>query len=128
MDNFYKIIGERIKKIREEIGLSQQALAKKICMNRVSLSQIENGQRVVSAEEITKLAKIFNISSDMLLDLEQEAKIVIKEDKEKVSQRPTDQRLSGKINNELRIDVPQKNFEKLKQILLYILKRVGSKP
>ena len=118
MSNFYKKIGERIKKIREDLGLSQQTLAKKIGLNRVSLSQIENGSRTVSAEEIMKFAKIFNISSDILIDLKQDIKVVIKGEKQILS----------KIKNELRISIPQKNLEKFKQVLLYILNKVGSKP
>ena len=81
MDKFNKKIGKRIKKIREDKGLSQQILAERIGLNRVSLSQIENGQRTINAEEISKLAKFFNISSDILLDLDRDIEVIIKEKK-----------------------------------------------
>ena len=52
MDRFYKNLGVKIKKIREKIGLSQEALAKKLKISRVAISQIETGSRKISAEEI----------------------------------------------------------------------------
>jgi len=66
VDNFYKKLGMKIKNIREQIGLSQENL-QIFSVSRVALSQIENGERKISAEEIAKLAKIFNLSSDLCL-------------------------------------------------------------
>lgn len=117
MERFNKTLGARVRKMREEIGLSQEKLAGMLGMSRVSLSQMENGERKIVAEEITKLAKIFNIQSDVLLNLKEDVKIEIKEEQEK---KP--------VKDELRISVPQKNIRKFKEVLLYILKKVGSKP
>ena len=121
MDQFGRKLGERIKNIRIQVGLSQEELAKRMKINRVSLSQIENGQREVSAEEIARLSKIFNIPTDILLDLKQDVKVQLEEKKEiepKVKKK----------RQEIRISVPQKNLEKFKEALLYILNKVGSKP
>jgi len=121
MSNFRKKLGERIKKMREKIGLSQEKLAKKVKINRVSLSQVENGQRDVSATEVTKFSKIFNISTDVLLDLKQDIKVELELIKTTM--------LSNKKTNkpDVRIKVPQENIEKFKEVLLYILNKVGSK-
>lgn len=116
-DTFYKKIGIRIKALREQAGYSQENLAALLKISRVSLSQIETGGRKTSAGEIAKLSKIFNVSSDALLDLKKDIKIVL----EKTS-TPT------KTKQELRINVPQKKLEKFKEVLLYILNKVGSKP
>lgn len=117
MSNFYKNLGIRIRKLREEIGLSQEKFASLLGINRISLSQIENGERKISAEEISKISKIFNISVDILLDLEQEMKVILKKEKKSTPEK-----------REIRINVPQKNMEKFKETLLYILNKVGSKP
>ena len=66
-------LGQRIKQIRESLGLSQQALAEKLGISRPSISQIENGERKVSAEELKKLSETFNVSTDALLDCPQGA-------------------------------------------------------
>ena len=119
MDTFYKKLSKRIKKIREKAGLSQEVLADSLGINRVAISQIENGVRQVSAGEIAKLSRIFNIPTDVLLDLKKDIEVVL----EKGQTSP-----QKKQKETMRISVPQKNVVKFKEALLYILKQVGSKP
>jgi len=117
MDNFYKRLGIKIKNLRERLGLSQKELANLLKISRVSLSQIENGQRKISAEEIANLSKIFNIPTDVLLDLEQDIEVTLGKRKKTLSKK-----------RKIRINIPQKNLEKFKEVLLYILNKVSSKP
>lgn len=117
-DNFYKKLGKKLRELREQVGLSQEDLAKRLNMSRVSISQVESGRRKISAEETAKLAKVFNTTSDILLNLEKDIKVVLE----------TQAATSQKTKAELRINVPQENLSKFKEVLLYILKRVGSKP
>lgn len=114
---FYKKLGMRIKALREQAGYSQKKLADLLNISRVSLSQIENGDRRINAEELVEFSKIFNVASDILLDLKKDIEIVI----EKIPK-------IKKAEQEIRIHVPQRNLEKFKEVLLYILNRVGSKP
>ena len=116
MDDFYKKLGERMKKMRKEIELSQEDFAKRLGIKRVSVSQIENGERRVTAEEIFKIARTFNISIDNLLDVERDIKVILE-------RKPEQQK-----NREIRICVPQKNIDKFKEVLVYILNKVGAKP
>lgn len=116
--DFYKKLGAKIKIIREQLNLSQEKLADLLEISRVSVSQIENGERKITAEEIAKLSKIFDIASDILLDLEKDIKVVLERSKEE----------HAKAKQELRINVPQKNLDKFKEVILYILNKVGSKP
>lgn len=118
MTLFDKKVGARVKGLRIKTGLSQQELANKMKISRVSLSQIENGERKVCAQEITELSKIFNISTDMLLNLEKD--IVVKLEESNIPNQIK--------KEEMRISVPQKNLGKFKEALLYILNKVGSKP
>ncbi len=54
--------GLRIKKLRFEKKLSQEALANLANLDRTYIPSIEKGQRNVSIEVIQKLAKAFNCS------------------------------------------------------------------
>jgi transcriptional regulator with XRE-family HTH domain len=114
---FYKKLGMRIKALREQAGYSQEKLADFLKISRVSLSQIETGDRRINAEEVAKLSKIFNVASDILLDLKKDIKVVLEK-----TTKPK------KTKSEIRINIPQKNLEKFKEVLLYILNQVGSKP
>lgn len=116
MSRFYSRLGEKIRDLRVSKGLSQEKAAESLGISRVSLSQIENGERKITAEEIAKLSELFNIACDVLLDLKQEAFVHLENEP------------SVKNKEEIRINVPQKKLEKFKEVLLYILNKVGSKP
>jgi transcriptional regulator with XRE-family HTH domain len=116
MSEIYKKLGLRIKEFRESAGMNQQELAGRLGISRPTVSQIENGERKLAADELIKLSAIFNLSIDGLLNLEKQPKVILMEDKEK---KPA--------KTQLRINVPQKNLEKFKEVLLYVLDKVGSK-
>lgn len=118
MDIFYKKLSKKIRTIRERLGFSQEALAKEVGISRVAISQIENSDRRVSAEEIAKLSNVFNVPADILLDLDRDIEVVL----EKATKRKPKKKAG------IRISVPQKNLEKFKEVLLYVLSKVGSKP
>lgn len=52
-----KAIGSKIKKAREEAGLSQAVLAPKIHMTRSSLARLEQGQTNVTIDSLVRVAK-----------------------------------------------------------------------
>jgi transcriptional regulator with XRE-family HTH domain len=110
-------LGQRVKELRESYGISQQKLAEMLQVSRPTISQIENRERKIFVEELMKLAKIFNLSVEALLGIKKEPEIVLQVEKKK-----------KKIEPEMRINVPQRNLEKFKEVLLYILNKVGSKP
>ena len=118
MDIFYKKLSQKIKATRERLGFSQEALAKELGISRVAISQIENGDRKISAEEIAKISKVFHITTDILLDLSKDIEVVLEKTEEKKPKEKTC----------IRISVPQKNLDKFKEILIYVLSKVGSKP
>ena len=120
MSSIDKMIGDRIRKLRTKEGISQEDLAGLLGIERVSLSQIENGKRRITAEEIIKISNLFNIDADTLLNLKKPLKVVLERSKRKYSHKTS--------KHNVRISVPQKNFEKFKEVLLYILNKVGSRP
>jgi transcriptional regulator with XRE-family HTH domain len=110
-------IGYRIKQLREQLGISQRRLADLLGVARPTISQIESGERKVSADELIKLSEIFNLSVESLMDLEKEPEVILEESKKRKGRRP-----------QIRINVPQKNLEKFEEVFLYILNKIGSKP
>jgi transcriptional regulator with XRE-family HTH domain len=111
-------LGRRIRQFRESRGLSQETLAKLVGVSRPTLSLIETGERKVSADEIRRLGDIFNISVDAFFDETKEPRVVIAEAGAEYK----------KARDEIRIDVPRKNLEKFREVLLYVLGKVGAKP
>jgi transcriptional regulator with XRE-family HTH domain len=67
VNNKKVIIASRIREARKMAGLSQAQVSKMLGLHRPSISEIEAGNRSVSAEEIAKLAEIFDISASWLL-------------------------------------------------------------
>jgi transcriptional regulator with XRE-family HTH domain len=59
-------IASRLALARERAGLSQGQVAKILGLHRPSISEAEAGRRNVSAEELSKLAKIYNVSMNWL--------------------------------------------------------------
>lgn len=60
-------LSARIKEEREYLGLSQQEVASHIGVPRSAISLIESGARRVSAEELSRLAELFQTTMDSLL-------------------------------------------------------------
>lgn len=110
-------IGKRVKDIREELGMSQQKMAEMLGVARPTISQIENGTRKLCVEEILKLSQIFNITIDVLLDMKKTPEVIFEEATKESEKKPS-----------MRINVPQKNLKKFKEVFLYILNKIGSKP
>lgn len=55
-------IGERIKLIRKELGLSQSEFGKKIGKGKVAISQIENGKAGLSKSNVKLICQGFNVN------------------------------------------------------------------
>jgi len=65
-------IGERLRLAREMAGLSQAQVATMLSLHRPSVSEMEAGRRKVSAEELTKLSEIYDVSMSWLTGLDKE--------------------------------------------------------
>lgn len=110
-------LGKRIKALREALRISQEELSQRLGLDRASLSLIENDKRSLKADELILLSKSLNISIDELLNLKSSTEVIL-EHAQKPKEKKTD----------LRISVPRKNLKKFKEVLLYILGKVGAKP
>ena len=108
--------GEKIKLLREAKGWRQDELAQKVGINREALSSIENNHRQIKADELSRFADVLGVSADQLL-----GRIPLDEvNLEKLF--PSD-----KTKEAMRISVPAKNVQKFREVLLYILNKIGAK-
>ncbi|MBR2537120.1 MAG: helix-turn-helix transcriptional regulator [Hyphomicrobium sp.] len=61
------LIAERIREARKSAGLSQGQIAKLMGLHRPSVSEIEAGNRRVSADELTTLAGLLDVTVSWLV-------------------------------------------------------------
>lgn len=112
-------IGKTIKNVREKAGMTQEDLARILGISRPAVTDIEQGRRRVSSDELVHLSKALGVSTDSILGLHSEPEIRV--EKKTKRARPD-------IQPTIRISVPQKNVAKFKEVLLYVLGCVGAKP
>lgn len=97
--------------MREEKGFTQEEVARHLQIKRQAVGQIEKGERGVDALELAKLAELFSVSVDFLLNV------------------PANQ--SWKGGGKPR-SIPHVKFsfhpDKLKHLILHILEKCGGKP
>lgn len=60
-------LGEKIKKLRNEKGISQEELGRLMDVHYTHISRYERSQSAPSVEALKKLARIFEVSTDYLL-------------------------------------------------------------
>ncbi len=60
-------IGKFLKKVREDLGLTQEEVASKVDLGRDAIIRIENGKRKVGALELVAFSKLYNIDLEELM-------------------------------------------------------------
>jgi transcriptional regulator with XRE-family HTH domain len=114
-----KNLFQTIKELRLRHGFSQEYMAEKLNISRPTYMEIERGNRELTIQEAQKLASIFSMSLQDLLS-GKKRNVVVNLEKSKKTKRAT--------KAEIRISVPQQNLRKFKEVLLYILEKVGARP
>lgn len=66
-------IGSRIKKIREERGISQECIAFDLHLAQSSYSRLEKDDRRLSVYRLIKIAEVLNVSMSVIFKEEQTA-------------------------------------------------------
>ena len=72
------MISTKIKALREQAGISQSQLAKKLDVTRSSVNAWEMGLSTPTTQYIVALAKLFHVSADYILGLESEQTISLR--------------------------------------------------
>jgi len=57
-----QLVGQRVRELRHELELSQEALANKANVDRTYMTDVENGRRNISVELLEKIIKALEIS------------------------------------------------------------------
>ncbi len=66
------MISERIKMLREKAGYSQSKLAAKLDVSRSAVNAWEMGFSAPTTQYIVAMARLFHVSSDFILGIEQD--------------------------------------------------------
>ncbi len=114
------MLAQFIQEQRKKRTLTQEFLASSLNISRPTYMQIEQGTRDITLTEAKKLAEVFDIQFDNFLHEQEDALPMVNIELEKKGLRA--------VKDEIRISVPQKNLKKFKEVVLYILSKVGSKP
>ena len=61
------LIGKRLRRQRENFGLTREKFSEKVDISPQFLAELENGKKGMSAETIYKICSVFPISADYLL-------------------------------------------------------------
>ena len=62
--------GEKIQKLRKEVGMSQEKLSYQLGVSRQAISKWERDNGYPEIEKIVRMSKIFHVSLDYLLNEE----------------------------------------------------------
>ena len=64
----YKIIGERLKKVRKDKGITQEVLADKMEVSIVFLSRVERGSLHINLKRLSQICEILGVSEGYILN------------------------------------------------------------
>ena len=109
-------LNQFIKQQRIKHEFTQEYLASELGISRPTYIQIEQGKRELTVSEAVKLAAIFEMTLENFVDVKEPSRNV------------TFVESSIEKSDDLQIRVTEQNLEKFKQVLLYVLNKVGSKP
>ena len=113
------MLSKFIQEQRKKRSLTQEFLASELDISRPTYMQIEQGERDLTIPEAEKLAAIFSVPFD---DFRSERDSSVTAEIKKNKSIPKTKKQG------IRISVPQKNLKKFKEVLLYILSKVGGRP
>lgn len=66
-DNKRALIASRLREARKMAGLSQGQVAKMLELHRPTISEIEAGNRRISADELSRFAELYDVTVSWLL-------------------------------------------------------------
>lgn len=69
--------GDKLKDLRQQAGLTQKQLAERLGVTKSVISFYERSERTPSPDVLRKLAAVFHVSTDFLLDIDRVKRIDI---------------------------------------------------
>jgi len=112
-------MGENVVfELRKKNKYSQENVCKNLNISRPLYQKIEKDMSILTIEQARKLASMYNVTVESIVNNKiNETKVRLIGTKE-----------TKKAEETVRIDIPQSKLQKFKQVLLYILGKVGGKP
>lgn len=68
--------GKTLKMLRQNAGLTQKQLAERLWLSKATVSYYEQSIRYPSPEVLVKLSKVFHVSTDFLLGIEDKKQVL----------------------------------------------------
>ncbi|MDD2362193.1 MAG: helix-turn-helix transcriptional regulator [Oscillospiraceae bacterium] len=62
--------GDRLRKLRKQLDMTQEQIAKKLNIVRSTYAYYETGKTFPDFDTVVRLAHLFNVTTDYLLDAE----------------------------------------------------------
>jgi DNA-binding XRE family transcriptional regulator len=113
-----------LTQLRERDGYTQEELAKVLNVSRQHIAKVERGKADLKLAQASQCAKLFDISVDNLSTGEMPAETMLaKKTKEDTEEIPETER-----DPTPQLSVDPDRVQKFKEVLLYILEKVGAKP
>lgn len=108
-----------LTRLRDSSGMSQQQVADKLELARATYANLEAGKRSPTLEQINAIADLFEVSAAAL----------ISSDTYEIHERVADEIQLDQSSEEIKPrEVIQEKVETLREVLLYVLDKVGAKP
>ncbi|MBU0486267.1 MAG: DUF4065 domain-containing protein [Proteobacteria bacterium] len=114
-----KHLPKKIKQLRGECGLSQAQVARELKLSRPTYAQVEKGFRAPTVPELETLASLFGVPVTSFWEERLPSPVTVTLANEKPLKE---------LRQETRISVPQSKVDIFKEVLLYVLAKVGAKP
>jgi transcriptional regulator with XRE-family HTH domain len=110
--SLYRILGERIKKMRMEMDMSQDALANSVGLGRTSITNIELGKHNVSLPILYKIPEVLKVDLHFILPTHEEVAFLSNAKSETAEK-------TSNLNNILNSkQIDEKSLNTLKDILI----------
>ncbi len=113
------MFASKLAQLREISGLSQQQVADKLKIARATYANLESGKKLPDLEQIRLLATLFELSTSELID--DKSYSDNSDDIVKIKLRQSNDNIKPRA-------VVKEKVETLREVLLYVLDKVGAKP
>ncbi len=110
----------QLTRLRDNSGMPQQLVAQKLGMARATYANLESDKKSPTLEQIQAIATLFEIPVEELIDGSVDTKPSPKVVKIKFKEKPKNDIEPREVINE--------KVETLREVLLYVLDKVGAKP
>lgn len=110
MEYNQKKIGNKIKKRRNELGISQKELAKKTNISPAIMSQHENGDVAISLSKLMEIANVLDTTPNYLLDFKEKSEVNNSMSRNSIIDKIVKLKRNTRVNLETNVDKVENLF------------------